>query len=721
MDVCSDYLEAKYSGYSVSEMVSQFQELSTLAEMREAVHYLQTLRLPSLGIKDLFCIAKSVWSSIVQADFQNAAALRVSIQAKRPRNASIKDSHLGTLQLTESNDQIRDSQRMALAYCLLGTAYATSHGLDTPESLFGYFLIDAQVGPGLQTSRLKQAISSVQMFLQRCSLAFEDLTFPEEKPLSKFDIDYMFRFRLWKADQQFQQLESKVMHTRLDENGVNNIIKDYIHSLDEIANLRVEANIYDSQPQHSGKPRVHHIFACTRTSQRTFYHRTVTLRSSVSLWTDWTKMDVQIPSYEIGEDGQRLGAPGSYLVPALYNNQVYLFLPEITLGQAQAPQGDKTTYQDYLLEEVDSTKPLRYWEIRLGYTKLTNGRWPTRVVIPSVIRALVQDTDAGSGTKEPDISMFKFWVNQDQATKPLTVTVDWAYPGHTNLEVLNLGEFQIRNEQLVLLDDQNGYATSTRDIKRPRALPEDANRKNAEYRPIWLTSFSRLKYQTSYTTDERWSVDFGRDETARLLPTGLYTTRGEHHPEPPISGDTPLEYPVSFSYKPSRNSLDPYPYVDTLAVKISTIEGTQQYFQADYGGSEEGKFVKFYKFVSPRLTAVAGKGDDLRMIFDCLSAIQHEEGSGDPHKDLFGRWANSKEVHYNELFAPFSIYNWELGVHIPFLVMERLMATQQFELALKVARLVFDPASNGTGVDRCWSFSPFREDSVRKEPLQANL
>ncbi|KAI9856584.1 MAG: hypothetical protein M1813_008844 [Trichoglossum hirsutum] len=42
------------------------------------------------------------------------------------------------------------------------------------------------------------------------------------------------------------------------------------------------------------------------------------------------------------------------------------------------------------------------------------------------------------------------------------------------------------------------------------------------------------------------------------------------------------------------------------------------------------------------------------------------------------------------------------------LLMERLQATQQLDLALEVARYVFDPTVDGTGPERCWLFPPFR-------------
>ena len=46
---------------------------------------------------------------------------------------------------------------------------------------------------------------------------------------------------------------------------------------------------------------------------------------------------------------------------------------------------------------------------------------------------------------------------------------------------------------------------------------------------------------------------------------------------------------------------------------------------------------------------------------------------------------------FHELSKPFALYSWELGVPDIFLAADRLFATQRYEQALTVARLVFDP------------------------------
>lgn len=62
---------------------------------------------------------------------------------------------------------------------------------------------------------------------------------------------------------------------------------------------------------------------------------------------------------------------------------------------------------------------------------------------------------------------------------------------------------------------------------------------------------------------------------------------------------------------------------------------------------------------------------------------------------------------------------WELAVHIPSLLIERLIATQQLDLALTIARLAFDPTRPGRDLNLCWSFPPFQDETIRKKTSSA--
>lgn len=96
--------------------------------------------------------------------------------------------------------------------------------------------------------------------------------------------------------------------------------------------------------------------------------------------------------------------------------------------------------------------------------------------------------------------------------------------------------------------------------------------------------------------------------------------------------------------------------------------------------------------------------DDVQSVYKYLDTISDTS----LQNNIYGKI----DSEYNEQSKPYSIYTWELCMHAVSLVMERCAAAQQYELALEVARLVFDPSADSSenkNVTRCWQFQPFRK------------
>lgn len=71
-------------------------------------------------------------------------------------------------------DKLRYNQREALIGYLLVQPELAQWGVVDADSLFEFFLTDVQMGPCLETSRIKQAISTVQLFVHRCLFGLEE-------------------------------------------------------------------------------------------------------------------------------------------------------------------------------------------------------------------------------------------------------------------------------------------------------------------------------------------------------------------------------------------------------------------------------------------------------------------------------------------------------------------------------------------------------------------
>lgn len=66
----------------------------------------------------------------------------------------------------------------------------------------------------------------------------------------------------------------------------------------------------------------------------------------------------------------------------------------------------------------------------------------------------------------------------------------------------------------------------------------------------------------------------------------------------------------------------------------------------------------------------------------------------------------------HELQEPYALYNWEIGLHAPMLLIEQLSNSHQYDKALEIARYVFDPLCSGSDARRVWKWSPFKDISV---------
>lgn len=101
-------------------------------------------------------------------------------------------------------DLLRDQQRAALVDYHVANPLRDS--INRPlwkdaNGLYGYYLIDVEMSSCMETSRLKQAISSVQLFIQRCLMSLErgvNLEPDETEEWSKWRKQY----RIWEANRK---------------------------------------------------------------------------------------------------------------------------------------------------------------------------------------------------------------------------------------------------------------------------------------------------------------------------------------------------------------------------------------------------------------------------------------------------------------------------------------------------------------------------------------
>src|SRR5260370_40725763 len=71
---------------------------------------------------------------------------------------------------------------------------------DTSDQLLEYFLMDVQMEPCMQTSRIRHALSSLQLFIERCMMSLEPHATLSPTQAKRWT--WMKRYRVWEANRK---------------------------------------------------------------------------------------------------------------------------------------------------------------------------------------------------------------------------------------------------------------------------------------------------------------------------------------------------------------------------------------------------------------------------------------------------------------------------------------------------------------------------------------
>lgn len=220
---------------------------------------------------------------------------------------------------TPVNDKLRQRRRDALVARALHQT-----GLSNQEELYERLLIDPGSEPVLKTSRIRQAISAVQTFVNRCLLGLEPRVHPSTIDAEQWG--WLRRYRPAEANKKiflwcenwcepefrddkshlFEELEATLLQGDITADLVEDAFLAYLRGLDEIARLDVCGMYWEQDLLEPGNNTLH-VLGRTHGQTRKYFYR----RQQQGIWTPWEPMGIQIE--------------GDHIVPVIWRDRLHVF------------------------------------------------------------------------------------------------------------------------------------------------------------------------------------------------------------------------------------------------------------------------------------------------------------------------------------------------------------------------------------------------------------
>lgn len=322
------------------------------------------------------------WSRVPEAFHDRRDQAR---QIKRAARAKIGEEGWGAI-ARPVRDRLRELQRDALGAWLV--AHQDFRGFD---DLYDHYLLDVETSSCAMTSRLRQALSSVQLFVHRALLNLEPgfhLTLEESEEWKALN-----RYRIWEANRKvlfypenwidpelrddkspfFEDLEAELLQAEIDDESIDRALSNYLARLSDVA--RVEVVGYEVERPESPlllefdvTPQIEHVIARTQSSPRKYFYRR---RINGARWTPWESIPLDIV--------------GDQVLPAVFDGKLYLFWLHAQHKTKEPPGGTRMPSSDSMTTGFASPKGVDYLDVRLEWSRYRHGTWEPKRVSDEVV------------------------------------------------------------------------------------------------------------------------------------------------------------------------------------------------------------------------------------------------------------------------------------------------------------------------------------------------
>lgn len=318
------------------------------------------------------------------------------------------------------NNILREARRSALVDYLV--THPRQDQKKTPlwhdvGTLYEHLLVDVQMSACMKTTRIRLALSSVQLFVQRCLMNLEapDVAIGDDAQIRRRWNEWeSWRklYRIWEAQRRiflhpedwmepglrddktpfFKELEDELLQADVTKDTAEAAILNYLRKLDQVSKLEVMGFFIDhvwsgALPSVAADPSdgpefgqhllrtVLHVVARTYGEPHEWFYRTLTTTTPQpwheGAWSPWERIDADVE--------------GDHVLPVVWNRHVYLFWALFD------QKGERPTSKE--LNEKQQTHDSRdRWYVRVAWSELTNGKWTPKRVSKGALKTPVVET-----------------------------------------------------------------------------------------------------------------------------------------------------------------------------------------------------------------------------------------------------------------------------------------------------------------------------------------
>ena len=558
------------------------------------------------------------------------------------------------------NNVLRQQRRDALIAYLLQLEQIKAQGVTDANDLFEFFLVDVQMGVAPHTSRIKQAISVVQVFIQK---ALQNPNVSAGDDFGQIDAQGWERMKIytvWAANIKIQlfpenwlsaslldvkspgltSLESTIKKGGITWDGAEAAFVQYLHTVNDIAHLQYVAQC---SQQTGTEPETLHVFGCTTHTPPKFHYRR---KDMVFGWTNWEPIDLSIVTFDSDRSHglYRQAAAdkthGCFIVPYTYKSRLLVFLPQFTKMEWPGQRADDGKYRKMT------------WNISLDWSEYRNGLWTLQKTLPASIPDLVRPEKLFSSDTSASPAPIETYIFRARPTDTAHITV----------EVLKQ------------------YWWS--ELAEPAALVPDASAPRVYKVGEFTIDPTSFQCRSSTSSGDDVAVDVSQMGLTNQMVTFHQQADGfVYQSEQSQANFSADEQPKIF------NRIDLYSADKEKASRIISNGQTQllAHLDADH-------------LLEEALSSDVG--------FDSILTIDQK---------------SSRDGDLNSpMAAPYSAYDWETGVFIPMLFVDVFLDAQQFDYALKMIRYVYNPLNATAG--SAWAFYPFHNlDNITSPDTALNI